>query len=190
MRRRNVIRSFFAGAIAIGVCFASATAAQATPTPDPSGWSEIYPPFFNTAAHKCLDVPNGSNSVGLHMQLYHCHGYDSSGDPQRWTFLPVGSANGSNLYIIINNGSGRCLQNFDPQDVVQDYCHPVDWQEWQIAATPYDPNLFLLQSWDWPDWCLAAVNASGNDHTALTTVPCDHSATFDATLSEQLFGLG
>ncbi|HXS61492.1 MAG TPA: RICIN domain-containing protein [Streptosporangiaceae bacterium] len=187
MRLRNVMGSFFAGAMAIGLCLASTTAAEAAPTPDPGTWSEIFPPLFNTAAHKCLDVPSGSNSIGLHLQLYHCHGYASDGAPQRWNFVPVGS----NLYLIYNSASGRCLQDFDPQDIVQDSCQAVDWMEWQITATPYDPNMFLLQSYYWPDWCLSAVNASGNDGTRLTDVsPCNFSATFSSSLAEQLFALG
>jgi hypothetical protein len=118
------------------------------------------------------------------MQLYHCHGFASDGAPQRWTFIPVGT----NLYLIYNSASGLCLQDSDPQDIVQDSCAAVDWMEWQIGATPYDPNMILLQSHYWPNWCLAAANASGNDHTPLTDVsPCNYSATFSTSLAEQLF---
>jgi hypothetical protein len=186
MKIRRVIGVFFASTMAIGICLGSASAAQAVPTPDPSTWSEIFPPFFNTAAHKCLDVPSGSSSIGLHLQLFHCHGYASDGAPQRWTFLPVDS----NVYLIDNNASGRCLQDFDPQDIVQDSCQVTFAQEWEITATPYDPNLFLLQSVNWPSECLSAVNTSGNDRTPLQVVPCDHSASFSPTLAEQLFALG
>jgi Ricin-type beta-trefoil lectin domain-like len=186
MRFRRFTAPLFASAMAIGLCFGVAGAAQAAPTPDPTTWSEIYPPFFNTAAHKCLDVPSGSNSIGLHLQLYHCHGYSSNGGPQQWNFIPVGS----NLYLIYNVASGRCMQDLDPQDVVQDACLAIDAEEWQITSTPYDPNLFLLQSYEWPSWCLAAVNTSGNDGTALQVVNCDFSANFGPGLAEQLFALG
>ena len=186
MKLRRVIGSFFSCTMAIGLSLGLTSAAQAAPTPDPNTWSEIYPPFFNTAAHKCLDVPSGSNSIGLHLQLFHCHGYASNGAPQRWNFIPVSA----NVYLVYNNASGRCLQDFDPQDVVQDSCQDAFEQEWEITATPYDPNLFLLQSINWPSECLSAVNASGNDGTLLQVVPCDNSATFSSTLAEQLFALG
>jgi Ricin-type beta-trefoil lectin domain len=186
MKLRRVVSSFFTIAMVIGLCLGLSSAAQATPTPDPSGWSEIFPPFFNTAAHKCLDVPNGSNSIGLHLQLFHCHGYASNGAPQRWTFIPVAA----NTYLIYNNASGRCLQDFDPQDIVQDSCRVNFWQEWSIAPTPYDPTLFLLQAVNWPNQCLAAADTSGNDGTPLQVVPCDYSANFGPNLVEQLFALG
>ncbi len=117
---------------------------------------------------------------------FHCHGYASNGDPQRWNFSPVGS----DIYVLYNYASGRCLQDFDPQDIVQDSCVTTDDQEWSIVSTPYDPSMFLLQSVYWPSQCLAAVNTSGNDHTALQVVPCDYSATFGPSLVEQLFALG
>jgi hypothetical protein len=124
MKLRKAIGTFFASTTAIGLCIGLTGVAQAAPTPDPSTWSEIFPPFFNTAAHKCLDVPYGSNSVGLHLELYHCHGYASDGAPQRWNFIPVGS----NIYLIYNVASGRCLQDFDPQDIVQDSCQSNYWE--------------------------------------------------------------
>jgi hypothetical protein len=186
MKLRRIVRALAASAMATGLLLGVTAAAQAAPSPNTDTWDEIYPPLFNTAAHKCLDVPNGSNSIGLHLQLYHCHGYASDGAPQRWTFIPVGS----NLYLIDSNASGRCMQDLDPQDIEQDSCAATFGQEWSIASTPYDSGMFLLQSYYWPNQCLATVNTSGNDHTALQVVPCNFSTTFSSSLAEQLFALG
>lgn len=186
MRHRKVIGSFAACAMASSLLFGMAGAAQAFTNPDVNTWYEIYPPLFNTSAHKCLDVPSGSNTIGLHVQLYHCHGYDSSGSPQRWYFIPVAF----NVYLIYNVASGRCLSDIDPDNVLQETCQGIAAEEWQMTYTPFDSNLNLIQSSFWPGSCLSAANSSGNDGTQLIVANCDYSTGYSPALADQLFALG
>lgn len=83
-------------------------AAYADNNPQPWVQFEIFPPFFNTNAPKCLDVPNGSATRGTPLQVFHCHGFDSNGAPQLWFFENLGTDN-SGPYQIRNKASQLCI---------------------------------------------------------------------------------
>ena len=71
--------------------------AHADVVPPSTAWSQIFDPY--TSAPACLDVPGGTTAVNTPLELWHCHGYDSMGTPQRWSFLKT-SFFGPNAYII------------------------------------------------------------------------------------------
>src|SRR5947207_6493850 len=83
-------------------------AAYADNNPLPGVQFEIFPPFFNTNAPKCLDVPNGSRTRGVRLQVFHCHGFDSNGAMQLWFMENLGTDN-SGPFQIRNKNSGLCL---------------------------------------------------------------------------------
>lgn len=107
----------FAGALAVGATAglggtANAATSQATQhstvspditTPSPV-WNEIAA-FLGITPPLCVDVTNGSMSANTSLQLYHCHGTDSGGGPQRWHFGAVGP----DEYQIWNTNSGLCI---------------------------------------------------------------------------------
>ena len=77
-----------AGMLAVGLVTTTAATAHADVTVDPNIYYEIFPRYFNPTKPKCLDVPSGSSSLGLRLQVFHCHGFASNGAPQLWKFVP------------------------------------------------------------------------------------------------------
>src|SRR4051812_46692714 len=63
------------GMLAVGLVTTTAVTAHADVTVDPSIYYEIFPRYFNPTQPKCLDVPSGSSSLGLRLQVFHCHGF-------------------------------------------------------------------------------------------------------------------
>jgi hypothetical protein len=61
----------------------AAVTASAVVVPDPN-WNEIFSPYITGRSNiLCLDVPGGSVQNNQPLQLFHCHGSDSAGAPQR-----------------------------------------------------------------------------------------------------------
>ena len=88
---------------------AAAPAVSADP-PDPFTAYEVFPPYIDPTALKCLDVPSASTKPGVALQLYSCHGYASNGANQRWYFNYAGTYNGLPAYQIQNLNSHLCLE--------------------------------------------------------------------------------
>ena len=70
--------------VAGGITVASTGTARADVTPPTGTWSEIVAGYLDQEA--CLDDPGGADQAGDGLELWHCHGYDSRGSSQRWTF--------------------------------------------------------------------------------------------------------
>jgi hypothetical protein len=190
VRSPRLATVLFAGTLAtiLGMVFTGAARADVTPDPN---WNEIFAPGLNTQSNTlCFDVPNGTGSIGTTIQLYHCHGYDSNGAPQRWRFIPFTTdADGEAAYLIENMGNHLCLSytpgNGDFFFVSQDSC--LDSQSnlvhlWVIRSenpSGTDPN-FMLDSVTWNastgvydnGHCISASNASDANRTRLVLVEC------------------
>lgn len=171
---RRIAGLLGAGVLAAGLSTGiGAGAAQAAIIPQ-NTWYELWVPYANPTAHKCLDVPDGSTAVNVKLQIFHCHGYDSSGgNPQRWyfTFDPTWQA-----YMIWNAGSGLCVDwsGFPNHQVVQGGCgYPSE--EWKIVPDA-SGDTFQLENADFTDQCLAVDGTSANDHSPVVTGYCDWPA--------------
>ncbi len=152
MRIRKIAITLFTAALAAGLSIGVAGAAHAAsdPTvPDPV-WNEIFVPFLNGQGNTlCVDVPSGSMSSGTRLQVYHCHGSDSQGGPQRWHFdnrnLPSSTPLPDRQYKIWNLNSGLCI-GFDSDffHLVQEPCgQATAWQEILQNANGTDPLIEL-----------------------------------------------
>lgn len=194
-RRMRLAGALAAIALAAGMTLAGTGTARADVAP-PSGWSEIYSPYLHgQGITLCFDDTNGSTSSGTQVQLYHCHGYASNGAPQRWVFIqpedlngnPIYDTNGSPVYEIYNLGAGLCLtaQNLlAGMPLTMGTCNRATstgqtWWELPGVGSPTGPGFEIFP---WPvshsyGNCVAASNASGNNHTRLVMEPCDPSNT-------------
>jgi hypothetical protein len=68
--------------LAGGLTLGATGTARADVVPPTTTWAEVYDPY--TSAPACLDDPGGATSGNTPLELWHCHGYDSQGTPQRW----------------------------------------------------------------------------------------------------------
>ena len=196
MRRRMRLAGVLTAiALAAGMTLAGTGTARADVTP-PSGWAEIYSPYLHAQGITlCFDDTNGSTSSGTQVQLYHCHGYASNGAPQRWVFIQpednngnlIYDSNGSPVYEIYNLAAGLCLtaQNLlAGMPLTLGTCNRATttgqiWWELPGVGSPTGPGFEIFP---WPvnfsyGNCVAASNASGNNHTRLVMEPCDPSNT-------------
>ena len=192
MRRRMRLAGVLTAiALAAGMTLAGTGTARADVTP-PSGWAEIYSPYLHAQGITlCFDDTNGSTSSGTQVQLYHCHGYASNGAPQRWVFIQpednngnlIYDSNGSPVYEIYNLAAGLCLtaQNLlAGMPLTLGTCNRATttgqiWWELPGVGSPSGPGFEIFP---WPvnfsyGNCVAASNASGNNHTRLVMEPCD-----------------
>jgi hypothetical protein len=189
---RRIMANLVSGiALAMGLSMSMTVAAQASVTPDPNVFYEIYPPYISPAAHKCLDVPSASRSEEVPLQIFHCHGYASNGANQLWEFVSVGAGN----YWIVNKNSGLCMADFfvdsPPGTATYQYdCGAVDWEYWRIVPSAFDPDGFELASVYLPEYCLAALDSSGRDQTRVVLYPCDNSPTFGGRVQTEDWRLG
>ena len=176
-----------AGALAVSLSTVMAGSAQASVTPDPA-WNEIWAPYLTARSNTvCVDDPGGSLAIGVHLQLFHCHGYGSDGAPQRWYFHDLGSTSApqySHIYWIEDTHSGLCLSAMTPGGAVteENTCGNHSSAIWMLRSENLwstDPN-FLLVLWSstfggdgTTGYCLAAGNSTDSNHTPLVTVPCN-----------------
>jgi hypothetical protein len=171
-------RLLAAGGLAVALSAGFAGGAQAgIVVPDPT-WNEIWSPSLTGQSNTmCLDVPSGSRTPLLRLQLFHCHGYGSDGGPQRWQFVRDGatSINGVQAYQLRNTANGLCV-SFDP---VTDYITQTScdfsggWELWSENLWSADQHFALAR---YPSagapMCIGAANASDSNHTPLTLTPC------------------
>jgi hypothetical protein len=157
-RRRKLAGALAAGALAAGLTIAGTGTAHALPTPPANTWAEIYAPEIN-ANHITLCVDNNRSTGALtFLQLWSCHGYDSSGGyPQRWVFEFEGYWLGGTvpLYKIANINSGQCIGlhvgyvdngRIAGSPLVQTACisNLVDWMFVPATNSPDPNNQFIL----------------------------------------------
>jgi hypothetical protein len=140
--------------------------------PPPTQWVEIFAPYFNLNAAKCLDNPGGSTSMDNPIQVFHCHGYASNGAPQRWQLFNRGD--GDNPYYEIRNvASNLCLFARTDLSVVQEPCNEQFGGLWRVKPTANVGPNFALASLAFFDGCLATADSSGNDHTRVYMSVCN-----------------
>jgi hypothetical protein len=195
-RRIAALLSVLVVAVGIGLVPASAGFADSIPT-DSSVWKEIYPPFISPTALKCLDVPSGSNRVGLPLQLWHCHGYASNGGPQRFRFISLGTDLGGVIhYWIVNTSSGLCIAGpaAGAQVVEQAVCDATRRTQWAMGLSMFDqdPNGgpgFRVVNLD-QGYCMAAQDNHSGDGTPVVLQICRDSTVFTESVQLQDFRLG
>jgi hypothetical protein len=189
---RRMAGLLVAGTLAAGLCTTGAVAQAATGTasrlatpavtpavssdlPDPYTTYEVFPPYIDPTALKCLDVPGASTQPNVALQLFSCHGYASNGANQRWYFYPAGTYNGLPAYQIQNLNSHLCLapNGFAPDygPVYQNSCRPVPGQYWELSSPDESDHVNLINALY--GWCLAASDTSGHNHTPVILGPCD-----------------
>lgn len=189
---KRTMASLISGlALAAGFSLSMTGPAQASVTPQPGVYYEIFPPYANPAQHKCLDVPGGTTTEGVALQVFHCHGYDSHGGPQLWQFVGLGGG----LYWIVNQASGRCLGGFYTStagigQTAQYACGAVSYLEWRMVPSAFDPDGFELASPWVTGYCLSTRDSRGDDHTPVVLYPCDNSATFNGRVQGEDWRLG
>jgi hypothetical protein len=142
----------------------------------------------------CVDVPGGSSQEGLRLQLWHCHGSDSQGAPQRWQFIFYGTdPAGHPAYVIRNIGNNLCMTwglVFNPNppgNIFQEPCPVFDvhqatlWvildgslQTTRLEAAHVNSSTGQVTSWG---FCLRANDSSDANGTPLsTTTACARDA--------------
>lgn len=168
------------GTLVAGLAMTTGTA-QAAPTPNPNEYYELYSPYFNPAQFKCLDVPFGSHTVGLKLEVYHCH----SGEGQLWKFVPTGGPVNHPYYFVVNKASGLCLGGSSNQgEVLQSTCS--ESTQWMVLPSHIDStnDLYLAPGFSDDveiDNCIGPENVSGADHTPVTY----HNCAFDTSLFDE-----
>jgi hypothetical protein len=189
MRLRRTASLLIASALAVAVSTGVAGVAHASAAPVPGGLYELWPPYANPVNHKCLDVPGGSTSVGVRLQIFHCHGSDSHGDVQLFQFVYVGN----NKYWIINQHSSACVGDgifgadsfYYGTPAVQVNCLPAAGYEWEIVPSALDPNGFMLRS---DGVCMGVL--AGSDHTVTEMINCDNSPYLTSGVQADTWELG
>lgn len=190
--KKRILASLISGiALAAGLSLSTSGTALASVTPAPGVYYEIFPPYVNPTAPKCLDVPSASRSEGTGLQIFHCHGYASDGANQRWEFINLGGGN----YWIVNKNSGLCLGGFYSStpgvgQTAQYKCGAVSYLYWQIVPSAFDPQGFELASPWVTGYCLSPLNSRGDDQTPVVLYPCDNSPTFDGRVQGEDWRLG
>jgi hypothetical protein len=205
MKRGRKIGGLLAAmGLATGLTVLGTGTAHADPVPPAApGWAELYMPRIHAQGITlCVDNPNDAD--GTHaLQLWRCHGYASNGGPQRWEFIPVGTAGANHtIYRIVNVDSGLCIgqpnPSFSGATLLQESCfatsgiYPgtsVDWILEPIDATNPTSD-FQLENvnsstpWEGNGFCMAANTFSDTNGTRLILAPCSYYDT------SQYFNLG
>ena len=198
MRRRSRLAGVLAAiGLAAGMTMAGTGTARADVIPPVAQWVEIFNPHLHDKGITlCADDPGGSTSSGTPLQLFRCHGSDSSGAPQRWVFTQPEDDNGNPVYIdghpeyrIYNLAGGWCINAESPpgSPVFLGTCsgNLGVWWEVRSAGNPAGPDFQLVAlGGDPADVCVSASNSSDSNGTRLVMAHCD------PTDARQLFNLG
>jgi hypothetical protein len=182
MNIRRIASALAAVVLAGGLIAATGEAAFADITPVNGGIYELYVPFFNTNAAKCLDVPHGDPTPGLGLVVFHCHGSDAQGANQLWETIFDGTG-----WLVMNRATGRCLSaNLGAgTQVVQDFCvASLPGQIWNFAINS-GINTVVGVSNARTGLCLATENSSGGDGTKVVLAPCIFANFSDPTWIRQ-----
>lgn len=143
----------------------------------PSGpWSEIFDPY--TSAPGCLDDPGGSTAVNTPLELWHCHGYDSMGTPQRWGFGRTPWF-GANTYMISTQAGlcpGTSSGAFVGTRVVLVKCMigPI-WTVLSRNAYAGDP-VFRLELGENSGLCMTLPDSSGGNAEPIYLAACGYGS--------------
>jgi hypothetical protein len=180
---RVLLTLVLAAAFTVG---AGAAAHADNTVPAPDTWVEIYPPYFNTSASKCLDNSNGYRSINNPIQVFSCHGYASNGNPQRWQLFNRGLANDP-VYEIRNVGSNLCLAAISSGAVVQQPCNEHFGGLWWLNPTQNVGPHFALQNVGFYGQCMATANSSGSDRTRVVIASCNYNNQYDINWVRQVW---
>ena len=178
MKRMGKITGLLATVtLAGGLTLGATGTARADVVPPTTTWAEIYDPY--TSAPACLDDPGGSTAVNTPLELWHCHGYDSQGAPQRWYFghaSPIINP-GDGYQVGVGSNPMRCLGHDSGNSQLagnrvmlnQCYIGPL-WDILSRNAYSGDP-VFQLELFH-TGYCLALPDLSGGNAEPLMLEPC------------------
>jgi len=187
---RRFVTLLSAGALAVGLSTALAGTARAEVPPDPN-WNEIVSQWdhnFNNTL--CIDDPQNIHTAGEPLQLWHCHGSGSTGDPQRWHFVDSGwrGTDGTVGYLIELNStrSGTPLCITYPNQDVNSGVFPVNerliigscntlWAVWFMNTAPGTNPLITLEDFNGSN-CMAAADFSDSNGTPLIVKNCSDTS--------------
>jgi hypothetical protein len=164
---RRVAVLFATTALAGGLSVSSADAAsggatgQAFVTPGVAYEIVAYTASIGGGS-KCSDVPGGTGSVGARLQIFHCHGYDRQGGPQR--FYIDDMENG--FFMIRNRDTQKCwnlLDNsgLDNTPIIQDNCVGA-WASEQWQMQPLFAGTYAFRNRLLPNLCLRWADANND----------------------------
>src|SRR5262249_9111182 len=140
----------------------------------------------------CVDVPGGSSQEGLLLQLWHCHGSDSQGAPQRWQFIRWGTdPDGHPAYLVENTGNHLCISwelaftRNPPGNIDQVSCVSSNpsLTVWVILDESLQTSRLEVATWNMATGavvdgghCLEAYDSSDNNGTPLRLGDCSRNA--------------
>ena len=174
-------------ALAAAVFVGGGAPAQAAVTPPPGQWVELFnplAPLVDGRFHVCMDVPSGTSDDEF-LWMYHCHGHDGNGGPQRFTFIHLSG----DAYWIQNVQSGKCLTpgwrattNPRPSPpfprwinlptAIQRTCGSFDGQAWRLAPSAFGSEYFALRN-DSPNYAGKCLTAQGFETSRVEWWDCD-----------------
>jgi hypothetical protein len=175
-------------ALAAGLTIAGTGTARADVVPS-SSWNEIIAPEINSNGNiMCADDPGWSVAEYQPLQLWHCHGYASNGQPQRWRFQYVGH-NDTAMYQIFLQDVG-CISldaritdyaKWQGSNIVMDHCYTnggvLNWNLRPATQSPDPNNQFEITSAYVPvgsrPYCVAANTFLDVNGNRLIAEPCD-----------------
>jgi hypothetical protein len=179
MKRMGKIAGMLAAVtLASGAVIGVAGTAYADVVPPSNTWAEVFDPY--TSAPACLDDPGGSTAVNTPLELWHCHGYDSMGTPQRWYFHRIPYF-GPNRYLITTQAT-LCLgvpstsSPFIGTRVVLDQCTigPI-WTILSRNAYAGDP-VFRLELGENTGLCMTLPDSSGGNAEPIYLAACGYGS--------------
>ncbi|HET7013236.1 MAG TPA: ricin-type beta-trefoil lectin domain protein [Streptosporangiaceae bacterium] len=187
---RRIVTLLSAGAFAVGLSTTLAGTARADVPPSPD-WNEIVSQWdhnFNNTL--CLDDPGGSHTQGTQLQLWHCHGSGSTGDPQRWHFADSGwrGTDGTKGYLIELNstrsGTPLCI-TFPVGDINSGVIPPNErlvlgscntlYAVWFMNTAPGSNPLITLEDFGGNN-CMATADFTDNNGTPLIVKNCSDTS--------------
>ncbi len=150
-----------------GLLMASVLAVAVAGTAEASvgGFYEIV----NTGTQKCVDVPHGSTSPGVHVAEYDCHNADN----QLWALGDLGNG----YFQVVNRHSGLCFElpnesGLNGTPIEQAYCFGYLTEQWQLSAFPSFPQVTYHLINRLTGKCLELDNDSPNNGTPIQIWDC------------------
>jgi hypothetical protein len=173
MKRMSKIAGMLAAvALAGGLTIGGTGTARADVVPPAGTWAEVFDPY--TSAPACLDDPGGSRSGNTPIELWHCHGYDSQGTPQRWYFGLVQATRPGVALYQIGTPTGLCLgvtsHNYGQRLSLQDCNLAQTWYLISRNAYSGDPVFQLAISGG--SYCMSLPDLSGGNAEPVTLGLC------------------
>jgi hypothetical protein len=187
---RKLSRLLLAGLLGAGLLAGTATAAQADPPTSPD-WNEIVAAFITPSHPPCMDLPGGSKSDGVIMEIWSCHGHDPNGFNQRFFFETVPNTAPIQYRIHVVD-SGLCLTLSDGATagfkVFQSGCTRLN-SKWDFLPYSFDPNHLTAIQNVGTGLCMTVGDTTGNNGTLIFAEPCGNPVGIGGLGSQQIWSI-